>query len=101
MRVIAFRQFQNELVRAGQLGRLDHLLHRQPRIGQRDVVSHGTVEEKIFLEHDSHLPTQPGRVHLREIDTIDEDAPAFRHIQPLNQLGNGALAGPGASHDAR
>ena len=75
---------------------MDHLLHRQPRIGQCNVVAHGAIEEKIFLEHHPHLAAEPGRIHLREVHTIHQNTPALRHIEPLNQLGNGTLAGPGS-----
>ena len=91
-RVVAFRQFKNEFVCAGQLGRLDHLLHRQPRIGQRNVVAHGAIEEKVFLEYHPHLAAEPGRIHLREVHTVHENTPALRHIEPLNQLSHGTLA---------
>jgi hypothetical protein len=94
-RVVAFRQFQNEFVRPSLLGGLHHLLHRHSRIGQRDVVAHGAIEEKVFLEHHPHLHAEPGRIHLREIHTVHQNTPARRHKEPLNQLGNGTLAGPG------
>ena len=104
-RVIAFRQFQNEFVRAGQRGRLHHRLHPQPRIGQRDVVAHGQVEEKILLQHDADLPAQPRRIHLREVHSVHQNTAPLRHIEPLKQLRNRTLAGPGPpdkpNHSAR
>lgn len=66
-RVIALRELEDEVMGAGELGRLDDAIHRERGIGQRDVVPHGAVEQKVLLQHDAHLPLQPGRIHLREI----------------------------------
>src|SRR3546814_12766146 len=44
--VVAFRQFQDELVCAGQLRRLDDLLQWRPRIAERDVLAHAAVRSE-------------------------------------------------------
>ena len=51
------------------------------------------------MQHDADLPAQPGRVDLRQIHPVHENAPPFRDIQPLNQLRDGALPGTGPSND--
>jgi hypothetical protein len=58
-RVVAFRQLEDELVGAGELGRLDHLLDRHRRIRQRDVVADRLVEQHAFLQHRADLAAQP------------------------------------------
>ncbi len=39
-------------------------------------------------------------VDLGEVDAVDEDAAALRHIEPLDQLCKGAFAGTGGADDA-
>src|SRR5216684_3487319 len=78
--VIAFGQFQDEVVRAGERGGGDDTLHRHRRVGERNIVAHGGVEQHVFLQHDSDLPAQPGNIRYGEIDAIDRDPPALRHI---------------------
>ena len=97
--VVAFRQFQNKFMRAGKLGRGDHALDRHGRIGKRDIVADRSVEQHIFLQHDADLPPQPGGIDHREIDAVHEDAAALRHIEPLHQLRERALARAGRTDD--
>ena len=92
-RVVPLGQFHNELVRPSELRRLHHRLHRQPRIGQGNVVAHRPVEQEILLQHDADVPTQPGGIHVRQIHPIDQDAPPFRHIEALDQFRDRAFSG--------
>jgi hypothetical protein len=98
--VVAFRQFQDEVVRAGQLRRPHHLLQRRARIGQRDVVADAAVEQHVLLQHHADLAAQRGGVGQRQIDAIHQHAAALRHVEALHQLGQRALAGAGAADDA-
>src|SRR5579863_6808475 len=52
-RVIALRQFENEFMRAGELSNGDNTIHRHRRIDQRYVLSHGPVEQYVFLQNDA------------------------------------------------
>ena len=99
-RVVALGQLQDELVCAGQLRRGDDALHRHGRVGERDVVAHRTVEQHVLLQHDADLAPQPGGVDHREIDAVDQHAPALRHVEPLDQLGERALARARRADDA-
>src|SRR5216684_6065594 len=98
--VITFGQLQDEVVRAGERGGGDDTLHRHRRIGERNVVPHRRVEEDVFLQHDSDLPAQPGNIRYGEIDAIDRDPPALRHIETLDKLGERALARTRRTDDA-
>src|SRR6478736_7801364 len=93
-RVVAFFQFEDEIVRSRKLCRRDHPLHRHRRIGQRDVFAHRAVEQHVFLQDYTDLATQPRGIGHREIHAVDHDPSAFRHIETLHQLGEGALARP-------
>jgi hypothetical protein len=41
----------------------------------------------------AELSPQPSWVHHRKIDAVDQDAPRFRHVEALDELGERALAG--------
>src|SRR5216684_5735238 len=99
-RVVAFGQFEDEVVGARKLCRGDDTLGRQRGIGQRDVVPDRAVEQHVFLKHDADLAAQPGRIDLREIDAIDQHAAALGDIEALGELGERALARPGRADDA-
>ena len=47
--VIAFREFEDELVRASKLGGGNDLLHRHSQVRQRNVVPHAPIEQYVFL----------------------------------------------------
>src|SRR5581483_195165 len=96
-RVVTLWQFQNEFVRAGELGRLDHPLHGHAGIGERDVVPHRSIEQKVFLQHDADLAPQPDGIDLRQIDAVDQHAAGFGHVEALDELRNRALAGTRAA----
>ena len=69
-------------------------------IGERDVVAHRAVEQHVLLQHDADLAAQPGRIDHGEIDAVDQHAPALRHVEALDELGERALARPGRADDA-
>ena len=69
-------------------------------IGERDVVADRAVEQHVLLQHDADLAAQPGDVDHREVDAVDQHAAALGHVEPLDQLGERALAGAGGADDA-
>src|ERR1700722_2111393 len=99
-RVVAFGQFENEVVGPRKLRRSNDTLDRQRGIGQRNVVPDRAVEQHVFLKHDTDLATQPGRIDLREIDAVDQHTAALRDIEALDELGERALARAGRTDDA-
>ncbi len=82
-RRIAMRQALNELMRAGNLRHLDHLLQRGGRLGHGNVLTHGAAEQEILLQHDADPGAQMGQVELFQIVAVDLDQPGLRHIEPL------------------
>jgi hypothetical protein len=99
-RVVPFREFADEFVRAGELGRLDDRIKRQHRITQRDVVPDGAIEEGVLLQHDADLLAQAGRVDDGDVLAVDQYAAAIGNEQALDQLRQRALAGAGTADDA-
>src|SRR5687767_2415355 len=47
--IVAFRQLQNEVVRAGELGGRDHVVERHAGIRERDVLAHRPIEQHVLL----------------------------------------------------
>ncbi len=81
MRVVAEGQFQDELVRPGKLRRFDDRFQRHAWVGQRDVLAHAPPEQYVLLQHHTDLPSQPGGIDHRKIDTIHQHAAGFGHVQ--------------------
>ena len=87
-------------MRAGELGRRDDALDRHAGIGERDVVADRAVEQDVVLQHDAQLAPQPRAVDHGEIDAVDQHAAALGDIEPLDELGERALAGAGRPDNA-
>ncbi len=73
-RVVAFRQAQNEFVRAGQPRCLGHPLDRHRRITELDIVPDRPVEQHVLLQHHAAMASQPGRIDHGDVDAIDQHA---------------------------
>ena len=99
-RVVALGQLGDEVVRPGELGRVDHRLDRRGWIGDGDVLPHRSVEQHVLLQHDADLAAQLRRVGHGDVLAVDQHPTRLRHEQPLQQLGQRALARAAASHDA-
>ena len=98
--IVAVRQLPDEAVRPCQPCRLYHLLMGGVGTCQPDIFLDCPPEKHAVLQHHAYLAAQPGRLHLCHIHTVQQDASLLRQIEALYQLGQGALAGAGASHDA-
>src|SRR5260370_33927589 len=90
--VVALCQSQDEVVGAGELGRRNDPLHRYRRVGKRNVLGDRTVEQHVLLQHHSDLAPQPGEIDHGKINPVNQHAPALRDVEPLNELGECALA---------
>ena len=77
---------------ARQHGGFDDALHRHCRVGERDVVADRPVEKEILLKNHADLPSQPRDIDHREIDAVDQDAPALGHVEALHELGDRRFA---------
>jgi hypothetical protein len=91
--VVTVRQFEDELMSAGERRHADHPFQRHARIGERDVLAHRAVEEHILLQDQADLTPQPGSVNHCEIDPVHQHAAALGRIEPLHQLGQCRLPG--------
>ena len=98
--IVAFGELQDEVMGAGELRRLHHLFQRHTGIGKRDILSHRAVEEYILLQDAPYLAPQLGGIDHGEINAVDEDPAAFRHIKTLDELRQGGFAGTQGADDA-
>src|SRR5258705_12187026 len=92
-RIVALGKLEDEFMGPREGRRGDHLVQRHRRVGKRDIVAHRAIEQHVLLEHHAELSAQPGWVHHRKIDAIDQDPPGFGHVEALNELCERALAG--------
>ena len=90
--VVAFAQLKDEIVCPRKASRGDDALHRHGRVGECNILSHRAVEQHVLLQDDSDLAAQPGRVDHGEIHAVHQDASAFRDVEALDELREGALA---------
>jgi len=84
-------------VRSREFSRRDDALHGNRRVRQRDVFPNGTIEENVFLQDHTSLPAQPSQIRHRQVDAVDQNASAQRHVESLDQFGYGAFAGTGGA----
>src|SRR5262249_44874331 len=75
-------------------------LSRRGRIGQRDIVPNGAVEQNAVLKNDADLAAQPSYIDLGQIDPIDQHSSALGYIEALHELRERALARPGEAHNS-
>ena len=85
---------------AGEFGRREHPVHGHSRVGQGDVLTHGAVEQNVFLQHDADLAAQPRRIGEAEVHPVDQHSAGLGHVEPLDELGQGALARARRADDA-
>src|SRR6266508_4660564 len=97
--VVAFGQLEDEVVRSRESRRRDDALHRHGGIGEGDVFAHRAVEQHVLLQDHTDLAAQPCRVGHGEIHAVDQDAPALRNVEALDELRERALARPGRPDD--
>src|SRR5216683_4192272 len=98
-RRVALRQPLDEFVRAGELGGADDFVQRGGRLGHRDVLAHRAAEQKILLQYDADLRAQMREVELLQILAVDVYEAGLRPVEPLDQTGDGRLAGAAAPDD--
>ena len=67
----------------------------RPAVG--DVLGDGPAEQERLLQDHRHLPPQAGACHAAHVVTVNPDGPAAHVVEARDQVGDGRLAGAGAS----
>lgn len=81
--VVTFGQFEDEVVGAGQFGRLHDRAHLQGGVGQGDVLAHAAVKQRILLQHHADLSSEPGGLDQDQVDAVDEHSSRFGDVESL------------------
>ena len=93
-------QLPDEAIRTRQLRRPDYILVGSVWEGDFDVFLDGAAKEHAVLQHHPDLTAEPGRLNLCRVHAIDEYPAVGWQVQPLDQLGEGTLAGAGTADNA-
>ena len=100
-RLVALRQFPDELVApGGPCGGVDLLVRGAPA-AQADVLQNGVPEQHHVLEHEGVVLQQRLRVHGGDVDAAQGDPSALNVPEPGRQLAGGGLAAAGGAHQGR
>ena len=70
------------------------------RIGERNVFTHCSAEQKGILRNDADLPAQRIKLNLADVVVIDEDLSFLRVVKPRKQFHQRALATTALPNDA-
>lgn len=97
--VIAIGQTGDEVVSAGQLGGGNAFLVGGVQTAIADVFHHGAGEQVGVLEHHAQRPPEVRLFDLIDIDVIVTDLAVGDIVEPVDQVGNGGLAGAGGTHE--
>src|SRR5215813_21868 len=98
--VVTIGKLEDEVMGAGHLRSVNGLFDRHRAVGERDVVAHRAVEQDALLRHHADLTAQPGWIDHADIDAVDQNPSTRRRVEPLDQLGESALAGARRTDDA-
>ena len=90
----------DEIVRARGPGGVDHARHVTLGRAERNVLRHGSPEDRIVLLHRADVAAQPRRIEHHRVHAVEQQAPFGRHVQLLDQAHERALAGAGGSDEA-
>src|SRR6202040_943323 len=84
--VIGLREFHDEIVREGRLGRGDHTFLGNIVQAVADVVPHGVVKQYIFLGDHGNLLAQGFDGDAANVQTIDADGAGSGLVETRKQV---------------
>ena len=91
-RVVAFRQFFDELASPCDARRLADLFVGRGGNREADVLAHRVSEQDVLLQRDRDPVAQAGGLEALEVDPVDLDLSGGRIEEPQQQRHQGALA---------
>ena len=92
---------QDELMRLGAAGGVDHLVLTRPRTAIKDVVTRRAVEHRGFLRDHRDLAAQAFLRQVAHIRLVQHHAPALGVVEPEQQRHEGGLARARRPDDAQ
>ena len=90
----------DELGRVRQLRRGANLFQCCAFFPVGDVFSDAGGEESWLLTDEPDLPSDPPKLQVSEIDSVDEDGPRLGIVEPLDQAHDGRLAAAALAHQS-
>ena len=99
MGVIPLRQHLDESVRVGQFCCLVYFFIRCVQLAVADVLLDRSGEEMRILEHDAQGVAQVCLLDLVDVDVVVPDLAVSHIVEPVDQVGDGGLAGAGGSDE--
>lgn len=97
-RVVSIRQLADEVVAAGFLGRLHHVLVGCVLPAELDVVLNGIRKQVHGLEHKGEVRHQAVHAVVLHVNAAQGDVPCVHVPEPGNQAAQGGFAPAGRSH---
>lgn len=94
-RLIPLRQHPDKAVGVGEPGGGDARLVARIEVAVAQIFHHGTGEQVHILQHHAQRPAQIRLFDLVDVDAIVSDLPVRNVIKPVEQVGDGCLAGAG------
>ena len=87
------RQGHDLVVDVGLARRLHDLLEGGVRLAVADVLLDGAVEDVVLLQDQADVVAQVAGVPFAQVHPVQQDFAALRHIELVQQVHDGALAG--------
>lgn len=94
-RNIAVFEVPDKGIRIGQFRRFDDFLIRSIQPSEADVVGNGPFKQMDILKHHAHDTAQVQFVDPPDVDAVDGDGAVFDLVEPVDEIGDGSLAGAG------
>ena len=99
--VVPLGQAADEVVGIGQGGGRLHLFIRGIQIAVTDVLPDGAGEEVGVLQHDAQAAPQVRLADVVDGDAVVTDLAVGNVVEPVDQVGDGGLAGAGGTHEGQ
>ena len=99
MGVIPLRQHLDESVRVGEFCCLVYFFIRCVQLAVADVLLDRSGEEVRILKHNAQGVTQIRLLDLVDVDVVVPDLAVGHIVEPVDQVGDGGLAGAGGSDE--
>ena len=98
--VVTLRQTGDKIVGIGQLCRLDARFVRGVQSAVADVLHDGTGEQVGILQNDAQASPQIRLFDLVDVDAVVADLAVGNIVEPVDQIGDGGLAGAGGANES-
>src|SRR5204863_4150781 len=96
---IAVLEPEDEIVGLRRASATLDLLRRGSGISIRYVLGHSRAEQERLLEDDAHVFAQLVKLHLTNIQAVDQDPAAGNIVRPGKEMDEGGFTGAGGTQN--